>query len=292
MDAKVEQQPRARSISLPDRGGVVAALEFGPPNRPIDVVFSHANGFNARVYRTILGPLGSRLRILAIDMRGHGASTLPAVIEEGLGWGGYADDLLAVLRETTDGPVVLAGHSMGATSSLLAAGKAPEVARALVLFEPVLIEAEGLGRTNYETPLAQGALRRRPTFASREAVVTAYRGRGAFKTWSESQLIDYVDGGFQDTAEGEVTLSCRPEWEAWNFANHVYDPWTAFERVRCPIRLFQAESESTARGDARLEAMAETGRIRLERIPGTTHFLPMERPELVRDALAEAAGGA
>jgi hypothetical protein len=47
MDAKVDSQPRPRSFALPDRGGAMAALEFGPQARPVDVVFSHANGFNA-----------------------------------------------------------------------------------------------------------------------------------------------------------------------------------------------------------------------------------------------------
>src|SRR5687768_14473986 len=66
-------------IALPGRGGTVEALELGPAGRPYDVVFSHANGFNALTYRTILAPLAADLRILAYDLRGHGASTLPAV---------------------------------------------------------------------------------------------------------------------------------------------------------------------------------------------------------------------
>src|ERR1700757_2206540 len=107
MDARIDYEPRPRSFALPDRGGVMAALEFGPPERPIDIVFSHANGFNARTYRTILAPLASELRILALDMRGHGASSLPARAEGWPGWGEYALDLLALLAAETAGPVVL-----------------------------------------------------------------------------------------------------------------------------------------------------------------------------------------
>ena len=75
MDASVYQDPRKRMIPLAD--GEMAALEFGDPQRPVDVVFSHANGFNALTYRTILAPLAASLRVLAIDLRGHGASRLP-----------------------------------------------------------------------------------------------------------------------------------------------------------------------------------------------------------------------
>ena len=57
MDAMVGYEPRARRVALPARGGEMAVLDFGPPERPVDVVFSHAIGFNARTYRTILGPL-------------------------------------------------------------------------------------------------------------------------------------------------------------------------------------------------------------------------------------------
>src|SRR5262245_13593835 len=119
MDAKVDPPPRERTVSLPARGGAMAVLDFGPPERPVDVVFSHANGFHARTYRSILAPLGD-LRLLAIDLRGHGSTTLPTVIEGRDGWAEFRDDLIAFLDATTEGPVVLAGHSMGGTSSLLA----------------------------------------------------------------------------------------------------------------------------------------------------------------------------
>ncbi len=48
--------------------------------------------------------------------------------------------------------------------------------------------------------LAEGALRRRSDFPSREAALAAYRGRGAFRTWPEAPLADYVADGFRDVA--------------------------------------------------------------------------------------------
>src|ERR1700710_1513951 len=120
MIATDDAEPRERTIPLPTRGGAMAALEFGPQDRPVDIIFSHANGFNGRTYRTILRPLGATLRILALDLRGHGASTLPAVIEGRQGWLDFREDLLALLAAACEAPAVLAGHSMGGTSSLLA----------------------------------------------------------------------------------------------------------------------------------------------------------------------------
>lgn len=294
MDTAVEYEPRTRTVELPARGGAMALIDFGPQDRPVDIVFSHANGFNARTYRSILGPLGARLRILAVDLRGHGATTLPTVIEGRDGWSEFREDLLALLRAATDGPVVLAGHSMGGTSSLLAAAAEPGRVKALVLFDPVLVHTPGR-RSEEEpaianSPLAAGAERRRAVFPSREAALEAYRGRGAFRTWSEAQLADYVEAGFRQAGDGGVTLACTPAWEASNFRSHNYDPWSAFRATRCPVRVFRAAEGTTARLDDHLPELEATGRITVETVPGTTHFLPMERPELVRQVLGEAVG--
>ena len=51
-----------------------------------------------------------------------------------------------------------------------------------------------------------------------------------------------------------------------------------------------AAEGSTCREDPRLDALVLAGRIAVETVPGTTHFLPMERPDLVRTALAGAVG--
>ncbi|HEX7946930.1 MAG TPA: alpha/beta hydrolase, partial [Phenylobacterium sp.] len=213
MNAFVQSEPRARSVSLPGRGGSMALLDFGPPDRPVDIVFSHANGFNGRTYASILRPLASSLRILALDLRGHGGTRLDTTIEGRQGWPQFRDDLLALLAAETDGPVILAGHSMGGTSSLLAAAAEPQRVKALGLFDPVVFIGDPATGDNV---LANGADRRRATFPSKAAAVAAYTGKGGFRTWSAEQLADYVEAGFRETPDGEVTLTCAPAWEASN----------------------------------------------------------------------------
>jgi pimeloyl-ACP methyl ester carboxylesterase len=186
--------------------------------------------------------------------------------------------------------VVLGGHSMGGTSSLLAAALEPERVRALALFDPVVmpVEAQASGAT-LESPLVGGALKRRATFPSKQAAFEAYLGRGGFKTWSEGQLADYVEAGFRETADGQVTLTCAPEWEASNFRTHNYDAWAAFKATRCPIRVLRAAEGSTFRVEGHEAELGGDGRIQVQTIPKTSHFLPMERPELVRALLASCA---
>lgn len=291
MDARVDYEPRARQVMLASRGGAMAVLDFGPADRPVDVVFSHANGFNGRTYRSILAPLAESLRILAVDMRGHGASTLPADPATHGGWNAFRDDLLALLAAEADGPVVLAGHSMGGTSSLLAAAHEPARVKALALFDPVIFSLAVVRDTMGDNPLADGAQRRRAVFPSKAAALDAYTGRGAFRSWRPEQLADYVEAGFRETETGEVTLTCTPAWEASNFRTHNYDPWAAFRATRCPIRILRAEVGSTARLDEGLAELEATGRVRVDVVPGTSHFLPMERPERVRETLLAVTAG-
>ncbi|WP_293902120.1 alpha/beta hydrolase [Phenylobacterium sp.] len=291
MDGTFEEEPRARRVALPSRGGEMALIDLGPPDRPVDIVFSHANGFNGLTYRSILAPLARSLRILALDLRGHGASTLPTVIEGRQGWVEMRDDLLAFLATELDHPVILAGHSMGGTTSLLAAAAEPARVSQLALFDPVVFDAGLAPGAATDNRLADGADRRRASFPDKAAAVAAYTGRGGFRTWRPEQLADYVEAGFRATPQGEVTLTCTPAWEASNFRTHNYDPWAAFRDARCPIRILRAEAGSTARLDEKVAELRATGRIRIDTIPGTSHFLPMERPDLVQAVLREMAGG-
>lgn len=292
MDSALAEAPRARMIELAGRGGAMAGLEFGDADRPIDIVFVHANGFNARTYRTILAPLAERFRILAVDQRGHGRSTLPAETEGRTSWDGLRDDLLALMATLDLRDVVLSGHSMGGAACVLAQAEAPERVRSLILFDPVV--SPGAGQIDREqfanSPLVQGALRRRSVFPDKASVVAAYTGRGAFKTWQGEMLADYVADGFRDLPDGQVGLSCAPEWEASNFTSHAHDTLGAFERAQVPIRILKAQEGSTCRDDPRLDALIAAGRLEVEVVAGTSHFLPMERPDLVRAELAKAAG--
>jgi pimeloyl-ACP methyl ester carboxylesterase len=266
----------------------MAALELGPEAQPIDIVFSHANGFNARTYRTILAPLAASLRILALDLRGHGASTLPADAERFPGWELFAEDLAALLAQATSAPVVLAGHSLGATSSLLCAAAHPQLVRNLVLFEPVMADPPPPATRSHGALMAAATLRRRAVFPDRDAALAAYRGRGAFATWDAAQLADYVAAAFRETADGQVALACDPAWEAVVYARQDYDPLAALAALRRPVRIL-ASPEGASSVSARARAFVREAGAPLESVPGTSHFLPMERPDLVRQALSAAA---
>ncbi len=282
---------RRRTLDLTSRGetGQVALLDFGNPERPADIVFSHANGFNAFTYRHILEPLAADFRIIAYDLRGHGHTTLPARPEDRPDWTDLRDDLLALLeRLELTRPVVLAGQSFGGTVSLMAAERAPEKARSLVVFDPVLFPRRPDERAA-DSPLVAGALRRRTVFDSRQAAIDSWRGRGAFATWPEELLVDYAADGLIDQPDGTVRLACAGAWEASSYMAQGQDGVAILLAARHPVLAYRAERHSTctvAPDDPRL---ATNPLVRVVEVEGTSHFLPMERPDLVRASLTQAA---
>ena len=289
-------EPRRVEFQLKD--GALSALEFGDPSRPVDILFAHANGFNAQTYRTVLAPLAERFRILAVDQRGHGFSTLPADPKGRKSWRDLQADLAALIDQLPASPLILSGHSMGGAASIMAAAIRPDRVKALVLFDPVVMSLPislqallpGASPGLYmKTPIATRALARRDVFPDREAIIAAYRGRGAFKSWPDEILRDYVTGGVRDRADGQVELACAPAWEASNFSAMANTIWSLAGRVRAPMTIFRAEHGSTCRiGDGRLFLRGNPGSTTTT-VDGASHFLPMERPELVREALTKAA---
>lgn len=278
------------------KDGETAGIAFGDPVRPIDVLFLHATGFNAITYQSILEPLGTQMHAAAVDMRGHGRSRLPANPRKLKSWNKFRDDVIQVLEKTAPDGAVLGGHSMGATVALLVAGKRPDLVKGLVLVDPVLLP--GPLYTFYNFPLvnmltgknamSKQALRRRRDFSSQAEAVEQLRGRGAFKTWRVPFLEDYVVDGVLRQDNGQFSLSCTPEWEASVFNAHRYRPWAAMKRLRrkrIPIIVLQAEKESTSGSDTDQRVHNIRPDAAVTRVPGTTHFVPMERPYVVRDAL-------
>jgi pimeloyl-ACP methyl ester carboxylesterase len=257
-----------------------------------------ANGLNASTYNTLLQPLAGAFRILAWDMRGHGLTDLPTDPRLLPGWRIYRDDLLRFLDALKLQPAVLAGHSLGASTTLLAAAERHEIARALVLAEPVMVPnrmalkaafARWIGRSARVIPLTAMALKRRNRFASREEAVKNFTGRGAFKTWPQEAIADYVETGLTLDGDG-FRLSCAPQWEAASFAVYPFAIDRLGNRIQQPITALLGTVNSSADPDVFASFVRRHGNTRVVRIEGATHFLPMEHGQEFRAEIRRAAG--
>lgn len=295
MDAALLTPPRRLTIPVSNRWGEgeMSVLDFGDARRPVDLVFAHANGFNAATYRSLLAPLSASLRILAPDLRGHGQTRLPTPTKGRWSWNDHRDDLAALL-DTLDGPpVALAGHSMGGTSALLAAAERPDKVSRLVLFDPVvmprgvnlMMALPVLRVLPRHWPITKGAVRRRNQFESPEQALASWRGRGAFKGWSEMMLADYVSDAFVPSEDGGLRLACTPQWEASNYASQSHNPWQALRRLERPVHVLKAERGSVCG----LAASPRLPQLTVETVAGGGHLFPMTHPDIARDALFDAA---
>ena len=108
-------------------GGDMAGIEFGDPIKPFSALWLHATGFNAMTYQSLLAPLGLRQRVAALDLRGHGRSTLPAKPSRMKSWKRHRDDVIEWLEKEAPHGVILGGHSMGGCVALMVAGKRPDL---------------------------------------------------------------------------------------------------------------------------------------------------------------------
>ncbi len=261
------------------------------------VHWAHATGFHAQTYSPLLTALAQHYSVSAWDMRGHGETRANADPAELLSWQVLYDDLLACI-DTLPEPVVLAGHSVGAVCSLVAAARRPQQVRALILVDPILMTGPasvGFGLLKragqgHRHPLVAGALRRRHEFPDRQSALDNYRGKAVFSSWAPDMLEQYVAGGFRDCARG-VTLRCAPEWEARQYATTEHDAWRHVAALQCPVLLIGAARGSTIFPGAIARFRQLCPSMEYRKYSGTSHFLPMEAAgRLEEDILSFVAG--
>ena len=231
-----------------------------------------------------------------MDLRGHGGSHAMGDVSAFDSWQCYVDDLLGWLDARPE-PVLLAGHSVGGTVSLLATAARPELVAGLLLLEPVIPPwtmrapvalAQALGQM-HRHPLAVGAARRKNDFTDASEALERYEGRGAFSTWPRPFLEGYVERAFIPRPEGGVRLACDPEWESRSFALTPRNPLRDVGGVRCPVTLMVGEVGSTCGPASCRELVRKVPQTRVVRVPGASHFLPMERSDGVLRELVRLA---
>jgi len=284
-----------RRLALDGRGVEIALLDFGGAG-PLALAH-HANGFCKGMWAEVADLLRGRVRLVAMDARGHGDSSRP----EGAGayaWREFALDLAAVagrLVAESGRPLALGiGHSFGGTSLLGAEAGAPGRFERLLLLDPVVPPPRADAppeRAAHVESMVDAARRRRADWPSREEARAWFAERSLFAAWRPEALDLYVLDGLRERPGGGVELKCPGAVEgavfdaggdadvpAW--ARGLAPPalWLWAERGNFPLPTYQA-----------LAASMRAARV--EPAPAG-HLIPMERPDLVAEAalrlLAEA----
>ena len=259
----------------------------GPP-----VLLAHATGLHGLVWKPVADQLSAGMHCWALDFRGHGDSdhVHAADITGAYGWGGMADDVLAVVdhlaaRGDDITGLRAVGHSMGGAVVLLAEQRRPGTFGTLWVYEPVVFpHGEGLPRpaTN---PLAGPARRRRPSFPSRQAAYENYATKPPLDALDPDALHAYVDNGFRDSDDGSVTLKCTPEVEAATFEGALTtDVYSRLGEVQCPVTVAHGGDGMPPAQVAPIVAdRLPHGRV--TPFPALGHFGPLEDPLAIAAAI-------
>ena len=111
--------------------GRLAVTDLGVGEPPC--LFIHGLGARASFWADTLEHVAREHRAVAFDLRGHGASAMPA--DDRFSLEAFAADALAVADALGFGRFVLVGHSLGASAAVAAAAMAPERLAGLVLVD-------------------------------------------------------------------------------------------------------------------------------------------------------------
>ena len=192
-------------------------LDWGGPDPP--VVLLHPNGFCGGLYEPLADRLRQVARPIAIDLRGHGASSAPAGTNS-YAFERLAADVLAVLDGLGLRAIAGVGGSLGGAVAVLVDRLDPGRWSRLLLAEPVAFPTAnpdaGLAVANGENPMAAAARRRREVFVDRAAVIDSYRDRPPLSQLAPEALDAYARWGTVEHTDG-VRLACRPAVEATVF---------------------------------------------------------------------------
>jgi pimeloyl-ACP methyl ester carboxylesterase len=277
----------------PSSEGVqLAFYDYAPESTKQPVLLSHATGFHGRVFDPVAEDLQNSYHCYSFDYRGHGDSGLPTNWKAN--WSGYGDDALAIARVVaaahTSTPIIGAGHSMGGAALVMAALRAPELFRALILYEPIIFPPQvrvGMTEAGVSSPLADGARRRRSTFASFDEAIANYSSKPPLSVMRPDALRAYVMHGFRAQHDG-ISIKCSPEHEARTYEmGAIHETWNDLPDLRVPVWLVSGEVNPHTPG-----AIAA---LIANEVPGSTlvqwndlgHFGPMQDPQRFAQLIAQ-----
>lgn len=288
----LEEIPRGRTQSVPSADGTALHVELFGPEDGDTVVLVHG-WTEALLYWTyvIRGLEDRGLRVVAYDLRGHGDSA-PAKTDYAIPR--FGEDLEAVLAACVpEGRrAVVAGHSLGAMSiaawaeehdverrvraaALLNTGVGDLVAEHLIL--PIPGIAQALNRT-----------------IARHGFLGSRAPLPRFSTPLSYAAIHYIAFG-PDASPAQVAffermlITCPPQVRAdIGIAMSDMDLHEALPRLTVPtIVIAGARDKLTPPSHARRIADMLPNLRRLTVLENTGHMTPLERPDVIVDAVAE-----
>lgn len=199
------------------------------------LVLVHGLTANCRCFDVVAARLAPRLRVIAPDMRGRGASDKPST---GYTMADHAADVLGLLDALGLNQVVMGGHSFGGLLSLyMAANYAERVAKVVVIDAAISAASE---RTRELIRPALARLER--DYPSFEAYLDLLRQAPYYHGWTWDPAVEaYYQADVEATVDGSVRPRARPEQIAATADGVITEPWRDhLARVDRPVLMLHA----------------------------------------------------
>ena len=298
---KIPEPHDAADITLDD-GALIRLRRHGNRTGP-RVVLSHGNGFAIDGYFPFWRLLLDDFEVVVFDQRNHGRN--PRHSEAHHTYQQIARDA-APIRAAIDkhfGAMPSAGifHSLSAVANVHGDGEHGVRWDALVLVDPALNAPGGKAReagNRFEHVLAKWARARPEHFSDPSELAAQFRASRAASLWLPEAAELMAGSVTRPAAEGGYELCCPGEWEARVYLHNIeMGTWTLLPRLKSPHLFLLADPElpgATPACNIALQAAAEFG-LNHATVPGTSHMLQVERPDLclasIRQFFAKAGFG-
>lgn len=258
----------SRILPLSD-GSVVRLIEDGPRDgaKGAPLLLIHGVGMRAEAWQPQIDALSQDHRVIAADMPGHGGSSpLPpdACLSDFVGW---AARLVEALEE---GPVNLAGHSMGA---LVSAGLAIE--------RPDLVARAALLNAVYRrSPEARDAV------IARAAEISGGEGRidGPLSRWFGDDQAE-IRAMVADWLAGMDPGGYATAYRSFAEGDSIYAD--RLSQIRCPALLLTGEHDFNSSAQMSRDMAAVIPRGEAVIVPGHRHMVNLTAPTIVNDILKD-----
>lgn len=259
------------------------------------ILFVHGVACHARNWDATLRRLNTIVPVVCIELRGHGRSEKKGPYS----WGQFGSDLCALIQELELSTVIGVGHSMGGHLLLQAASVLTRKFKSLLLFEPAVFAPSAYISSQqvklFDSPKEHPFARRRAIWESPEAWFEKIRARTPFNLWTEEALRDHCHHGLERTDDGQYQLRCPPIVEAEaSLACADTDVHSLLPSIELPVKIFRAKTAAGFRHpmdnihsvtwSQLAEHLPQGTDVYL---PDLSHFIPMQRPDLVAMSLTE-----
>jgi pimeloyl-ACP methyl ester carboxylesterase len=261
-------------LGVPVGGTTVGALRWPGAAGTPTVVALHGITANAWSWAGVARHLDGAASLVAIDLRGRGAS---AGAPGPFGMRRHADDAAAVIEGLGLGPCVVAGHSMGAYVALMLAERHPALVTHLVLVDGgvALPLPDGLDvPAALDASLGPAIERLRTTYASPEEYRAMWARHPAFAAGLTPDVERYVladlverDGAWVSCVSEEAVRTDGAELLTDAEVRSLLDEAAPATVVRAETGLFAAPPPLIP-----VEVMEHHTRHRWVTVPGANHY--------------------